>query len=73
MKRNEFRRTGNDQLTSQTENELANDKLDEIALQKASANYYEQRWRNRIKDRQGDWWIAIGLYLIFASVAFVVL
>ena len=38
-----------------------------------SADYYERRWRNRIKSHQGDRWIAIGLYLLLISVAFVAL
>ena len=73
MKRKKSRRTGNDQLTSQVDGDVDGDSLAEIALQQASADYYEQRWRNRFKDHKGDFWIAIGLYLILSSVAFVVL
>ncbi len=73
MKRKKSRRTGNDQLTSQVEGDVGGDSLAEIALQQASANYYERRWRDRVKDHESDIWIAIGLYLILSSVAFVVL
>ena len=73
MKRKKLRRTGNDQRTSQVEVEVESGNLEEIALQQASADYYERRWRNRIKDQKGNFWIAIGLYLILSSVAFVVL
>lgn len=73
MKRKKLTRTGNDQLTSQVEVEVESDNLEEIALQKASADYYEWRWRNRIEDHKGNIWIAFGLYLILCSVAFVVL
>ena len=73
MKRNKFRRTVNDQLISQVENEVDDDELYDDALSKASADYYERSWKSRIKDQQQDIWIAIGLYLILSSVAFVVL
>ena len=73
MKRKKFRRTVNDQLVSQIEDEFAADDLYDSAMQKASADYYERRWKSRIKEQQGNLWIAIGLYLIISSVAFVVL
>jgi len=73
MKRNKFRRTVNDQLISQVENEVDDDELYDDALSKASADYYERSWKSRIKDQQQDIWIAIGLYLILSGVAFVVL
>jgi hypothetical protein len=47
--------------------------LNDVALSKASAEYYERCWQSRMKDARSDWWIAIGLYLILSSVAFVVL
>ena len=71
MKRSEFRRTANDELVSQLEDEAVNDNLDEI-MQKASADYYERRWKYRANDHKADWCIAVGLYLILAGVAFVV-
>ncbi|MCP4302869.1 MAG: hypothetical protein GY783_19980 [Gammaproteobacteria bacterium] len=73
MKRNKFRRTVNDQLISQVDDEVADDDSDEIAISKDTADYYERRWISRIKEQRGDFWIAVGLYLILSSVAFVVL
>ena len=72
MKRNELRESVNDQPINQVEDEVSNDNLDETdwhALE-VSAIYYERRWRNRIRLHQGDWWIAIGLYSLLISVAF---
>lgn len=71
MKRYEFGQTVNDELVSQIEEEAANDNFDEI-MQKASADYYERRWKYQAKDHKADWCIAVGLYLILAGVAFVV-
>ena len=65
MKRNKFRRTSEDQVSD--------DKRYGDALVKASADYYERSWRNRIKVQQLDIWIAVGLYLILTGVAFVAL
>jgi len=73
MKRKKLRRTGNEQLASQAEDEVESDDLDAIAFQQASADYYRRRSRNRVNDHKGDFWIAIGLYLILSSVAFAVL
>ena len=73
MKRNKFKRTSNDQQISQVENQIADDELYDDALSKASADYYERIWKRRINDRQLDIWIAVGLYLVLPSVAFVVL
>lgn len=73
MKCDQLRESANDQPASQVDYEVANDSLDETdwhALE-VSADYYERRWRNRIKSHQGDRWIAIGLYLLLISVAFV--
>ena len=72
MKRKKSRRTGNDQLTSQVEGDVDGELYDD-AISKASADYYERSWTSRIKDRQQDFWIAVGLYLVLSSVAFVVL
>ena len=71
MKRKKSRRTGNDQLTSQVEGDVDGE-LHDDAISKASADYYEQSWKRRIKDRQLDIWIAVGLYLVLSSVAVVV-
>ena len=72
MKRDSFRRTVNDQQISPVEDESADDNQYDEALGKASADYYERSWKSRIKDRQQDFWIAVGLYLVLCSVAFVV-
>ena len=75
MKRNELMGSVNDQAISQVDDEAANDNFNETELQEfeASSAYYERRSRNRIKLHQGDWWIAVGLYLILLGVAFVAL
>lgn len=73
MKRSKFRRTVNDQPIGQVEDEMTDDDLRDIAVSKASADYYERSWKSRIKDQQQDIWIAVGLYLILSSVAFMVL
>jgi hypothetical protein len=71
MKRDKFRRTVNDQLMGHVEDEGVDDNLYDVAMQKASADNYERSWKARVKEQRGDCWIAIGLYLILASVAFV--
>jgi len=73
MKRNKFRRITSDQLISSAEDEYADDDLQDDTLSKASAEYYERSWNNRIKGRQLDSWIAVSLYLLLSSIAFVVL
>ena len=74
MQRNPFSRTVNDQQISQAEDAIADDERYDDAVSKASADYYERRsWKSRIKDRQMDIWIAIGLYLALSSMAFVIL
>ncbi len=72
MKRVEFRQTGPDLLSSQVDIDVQSDNAKELALQKASAEYYERRQKLWADFDRGDWWIAIGLYLIISSVAFVV-
>ena len=73
MKRNKFRRTANDPQLSQAEEEIADGKRYDDALSKASADYYERSWKSRIREQQSNIWIALGLYLVLSSVAFVVL
>ena len=51
---------------------MADGELYDDAISKATADYYEQSWKSRIKDRQLDIWVAIGLYLVLSSVALVV-
>jgi len=69
MKRNRLKRNPNDQQISQVENQIADDALYDDAISKASADYYRRSWKSRIKDRQLDIWIAVGLYLVLSSVA----
>jgi hypothetical protein len=52
---------------------LMSDDTDESTLEKASAALYGRRERILTKITKGDFWIAIGLYLTMASVAFVIL
>ncbi len=59
--------------TSHVEDELVNDNLDETELEKASADFYARRKRIWIEFQKGDWLVAVAVYLILASVAFVVL
>ncbi len=73
MKRIRFRRTSEDQQNSQSEHQISDDELYDDACAKASADYYVRSSKNRIKVRQLDIWIAVGLYLVLSSVAFVVL
>jgi len=75
MKRNQLPDSVSDQSTSQVDHDAADENINEtdLLLFKASAEHYERRWRNRIKFNRGDWWLAIGVYLMLASVAFVAL
>ena len=72
MKGKKLRRTVKDRLSSQVEDETADDEQYDDAISKASADYYQRCWKSRIKDRQLDIWIAVGLYLVLSSVALVV-
>lgn len=58
---------------SQVEDEIAHGKRYDDTLTRASADYYERSWNNRIKEKRSNIWIAVGLYLILSSFAFVVL
>lgn len=51
----------------------ANDDIEDTGFQKASADFYERRASMWTNFTRGDFWIAIGLYLILAGAAFVVL
>ncbi len=73
MKRIDFSGTVTDLLTGPIDYEAGGENEDEVAFQKASAEYYERRQKFWADFHRGDWWIAIGLYLIISSVAFVVL
>lgn len=77
MESNEVRKTEHRPVVVDVDDEASNEAFydltpDEIELQRASAAYYERRMADRINDPTGDWWIAIALYLFFASIAFVV-
>ena len=71
MKRNKHRNS----VESQRIGKVEHDDCKKADLQEfeASSEHYERRSRIQFKWRQGDWWIAIGLYLALVSVAFVVL
>jgi len=79
MKRNQLRKSANDQPASQVEDEAANDDLNEAELQEydSSAGVYERRSKHRTRVReefmQETWYIIAALYLILISVGLVVL
>ena len=52
-----------------------NDEFDASNSQQhwATADYFEQRSKVWVKLSKGDVWIAIGIYLVMASIAFVVI
>jgi hypothetical protein len=72
MKHKNSRRTDSDRAVGEGADMLAND-TDESTLEQASADFYGRRERIRTKITKGDFWIAIGMYLTLASVAFVIL
>ena len=74
MKRDQVRKSENHQPDKQVDNKVAKDGLDESGWHElgAAADYYERRHKRTIQFSKGDWWIAIGLYLLFVGVAFVV-
>lgn len=73
MSKNEFGRSVNDEQIDQAEAEPENGELNEFDLRAISAESYERRRLIWTKFKRGDWWIAVGLYLVLSSVAFVVL
>jgi len=73
MNQKEFGRTVNDQLINQVDEEVADNKLDEMDLPKASASCYDRLGKYRTKFQKEEILIAVGLYLILTSVAMVVL
>jgi hypothetical protein len=73
MKSITFRRTSEDQRTSQADDQISDAELYDDAIAKASADYYERSRKNKIKFQRLDIWIAVGLYLVSTSVAFVFL
>ena len=73
MKRKKSKPIGNDSPANLVASGANNDELADCALQKASADYYERRWRDKIKEHRSDFWIVLGLYLVLSSVAVVIL
>lgn len=80
MKNERVRRAANDVLTGHddllnghVEDKAANDDHFETDLERDSAVYYERRRKMWAKFDQKDWWIAVGVYLTFSNIAFVVL
>ena len=65
MKRDKFKPTPEDQISD--------DELFDDAIDKASADYYERRATDGFKFRAQEMWIAIALYLVLSSTAFVAL
>lgn len=80
MKRETASRTEDELLTDRSElftshlnEKAANDDLCETGLEIDSSASYERRRKMWAEFSQGDCWIALGLYLILSSVAFVIL
>lgn len=73
MKADKSRGFVTDQLISHVEDGVVNDSLAETELDKASADFYGRRKKIWIGFQKGDWLVAVALYLILASVAFVVI
>ena len=73
MKRNKFKPTPEDQQISPADDQISDDELYDDALDKASADCYERVAKTRIKVQAQDILIAVALYLVLSSVAFVVL
>ena len=73
MKHRKRRQTESNRTAGEGTDEAANVEFDESTLEQASADFYGRRERLLSKITQGDFWIAIGLYLTLASVAFVIL
>lgn len=65
--------TETDQLNSATEGEFSDDDSHDRTTEEKSAAYYKRVGKQREKDQKGDFWIAVGLYLILCSVALVVI
>jgi hypothetical protein len=79
MKRDQLRKSANDQPASQFEDAAANDNLNETEMHEheSSAGVYERRLRHRTSIReeflQETSWIVIALYLVIISIGFVAL
>ena len=73
MKHRKRRQSESKRTTGEGTDKAANVDSGESTLEQASADFYGRRERLLTKITQGDFWIAIGLYLTLASVAFVIL
>jgi hypothetical protein len=73
MKSNMFRRTSEDQQTSQADDKKSDDELYDDAIDKDTADYYERSRKNKIEIQRLDIWIAVGLYLVSSSIALALL
>ena len=75
MKRDQFRKTATDHPASHIEDEAASDSRNDndMAVYESSAEIYERRWRQKKNYDRRDWWIAVAVYTLLASVAFVIL
>jgi hypothetical protein len=73
MKPKKITRTRIGRTISSAEDQFSDDNAYDRSMQEKSAAFYERSWKQRKKDQKGDFWIAVGLYLITCSVAFVVL
>jgi len=75
MKCNQLRVSANEQPASRVANVAANDSLNETDMQvyEASAEIYERRWKHKFQFDRRDCWIAVAVYLLVASFAFIVL
>ena len=62
-----------DKSKQTSEDQVTDDQQYDDALNKVSADYYDRSWKNRLKVERHDVWIAVGLYLVLSSFAFVIL
>ena len=47
--------------------------MSEIERMSESADHYENRRKMKKSMGRGDWWVAIGIYLILSGIAVVIL
>jgi len=75
MKRDESRESAKNQSANHVEDETTSDNLQDTDVKsyESSAEFYERRWRQKNKYDPRDWWIAVAVYMLLASVAFVIL
>lgn len=73
MSRLKLKQGVNDDQDSQVDDAVDYDDREEALLQQASADLYERRWRTRTKNHQANLWVVGAVYLILASIAFVVI